>query len=251
MFKLKELLKKIPFVDRLYFLYINGRYNLNLSFQENQSQLSIFKEVFFHKAYELGFPRGVKKTVIVDIGAHYGYFSIYAAKNAGIGSKVYAVEPSFDNIRQFERNIRKAKISNVLSFQNAIAGATFERPFYTSKAANHSLFENYLAHMVSSKNVKCLSLEDFMNQNEINHIDFLKIDCEGSEHEIIQNTSTRILTKIRTISMEIHDMRHCGYDNEKTIEVLKNVGFEILFSDYEYQKDKKGFNARIVFQRIN
>jgi FkbM family methyltransferase len=249
--EIKENLKRILQVDRWYFSYINLKYNLNLNFQLNKSQLVIFKEVFYHKAYEIGFPKGIENGVIVDIGAHYGYFSIFASKNIGSQTIIYALEPSPDNFEHLSENMKAAKISHVVPTQIAISGTSTERDFYTAKSWNHSLYENYLDHMKPSTKVKCLTLDDFMSVNKINHIDFLKLDCEGSEHEILQNTNPIIFKKIKTISMEIHDMSHCGFSSDKTMGILKNEGFEILYSDYERKKHKRGFNAKVVLQLKN
>lgn len=249
--KFKDKLKWLFQVDRLFFNFINLAYSLNLNFQSNKNQLSIFKEVFYHKVYELGFPKGIENGVIVDIGAHYGFFSIFAAKNLKLSSKIFAIEPSPDNFTYFIKNIQSTGIKNIIPSQIAISCTSKDRHFYTAKSWNHSLFENYLDHMVPSSKVKCLSLEDFMNINKIAHIDFLKIDCEGAEHEILQNCDLNTLMKINTISMEIHDMSHCGFSNDATVEVLRNAGFDILFSDYESKRHKKGFNAKVVLKRKN
>lgn len=246
--EIKENLKRILLADRLYFCYINLKYKLNLNFQSNKSQLPIFKEVFYHKVYEFGFPKGVENGIIVDIGAHYGYFSMFADKNAGFGTKIFAVEPSIDNFTNLTNNIAATNIKRIIPAQIAISGSSMDRTFYTAKSWNHSLFENYLDHMMPSTKVQCLTLDDFMNLNNIKRIDFLKIDCEGAEHEILQYSDTITLQKIHTISMEIHDMNHCGYSSDKTLERLVNAGFDYLYSDYHKKKHKKGYNAKVVMR---
>ena len=249
--KFKDKLKWLFQVDRLFFNLINLKYALNLDYHSNKKQISIFKEVFYHKVYELGLPKGIENGVIVDIGAHYGYFSIFAAKNIGTKSKIYAFEPSDDNFVNLIKNIQSTGLKNIIPSQMAISSTSTDRHFYTAKSWNHSLFENYLDYMEPSTIVQCLTLADFISVQKIKQIDFLKIDCEGAEHEILQNCDLNTLMKINTISMEIHDMSHCGFSSDKTIEKLQDVGFEILFSDYERKKHKKGFNAKVVLKRKN
>jgi hypothetical protein len=48
--------------------------------------------------------------------------------------------------------------------------------------------------------------------------------------------------------MEIHDMQHCGFNNDKTIFHLINSGFSIICQDYNDKKHKPGFNAKVVFK---
>jgi len=64
--------------------------------------------------------------------------------------------------------------------------------------------------------VDAFSLRDFVSDNNIEKIDFLKIDCEGAEFEIFLNLEKELLKKINRISAEIHE-----YDNINSINDLK------------------------------
>lgn len=75
------------------------------------------------------------------------------------------------------------------------------------------------------------SLEEIIKDNNLNNIDFLKLDCEGSEYDILYGTTNSVLDKISTISIETHQGKA---DNENTaalIKYLKKVGFEINFKN--------------------
>jgi len=245
---IKQILKRVFFADLLYFYFINLKYKLHLDFKSNKDQLQIFKEVFFHKVYNRLFPFKMQNAVIVDIGAHYGYFTMYAAKNIGQHSKVFAVEPAEKNYINLVKNVEACKLHNINPLKLALAGITSNRLFYTAKDWNNSLFSNYLDHMQEGDNVFCLSISDFMQKYDIQQIDFLKIDCEGAEHEILQKTDQATLQKIKVIAMEIHDMHHCGYESSDTLEKLKMAGFRTEFSNFEMKKHKKGYNAMVVMQ---
>jgi hypothetical protein len=54
--------------------------------------------------------------------------------------------------------------------------------------------------------VKSTSLDDFILQYGIKHIDFLKLDCEGAEYKILFKCSKSTLGMIKKISMEYHDI---------------------------------------------
>ncbi len=246
--KIKQIVKKIFQLDKLYFYYVNLKYNLNLDFRSNRSQLNIFKEIYYHKVYDLGFPSGVGNYVIIDIGAHYGYFSISASKKILNQSVVYAIEASKDNFYHLCQNIQAAKVSNVIPLQMGISGVTSDRMLYNAKSWNNSLFADYLDQMQDGDIVNCLSLADFFNDQKIQNVDFFKIDCEGAEHEILQNADINTLRKIKTISMEIHDMSHCGWSSDMTMDILIQAGFEPVYNDYEKKKHKKGYNAKVVMK---
>jgi FkbM family methyltransferase len=56
----------------------------------------------------------------------------------------------------------------------------------------------------SSISVMTITLEDIFKKENLNHCDFLKMDCEGSEYEILFNTKPEILRKISNIFLEYH-----------------------------------------------
>ena len=53
--------------------------------------------------------------------------------------------------------------------------------------------------------VETLTLPSIMERNNLQHIDFLKMDCEGSEGVILRSTPKDYLQRVRKIAMEFHD----------------------------------------------
>lgn len=242
---IKSCLKERLGLDKLYILYINWKFDLQLDTSMNRSEYHILKEVF-SGGYDFCFPMD-KVCIIVDIGAHYGYFSLFSARKTALNSKIYAIEPSNSNFDKLSKNVQSSSIKNIVLINKAIGGNSESRIVYTAKPQNHSLFSHYIDGMHFGNNIVATSLNDFILDYNIDKIDFLKIDCEGSEHEILQNAAPWVWDKISVISMEIHDMRHCGYDHNKTINTLLDAGFKIVRSFYDSIKSPKGFNAKMVF----
>ena len=60
---------------------------------------------------------------IIDIGAHIGYFTIYAAKNAYQGI-VYSIEPYIESFEILKKNLKLNDLSNVKPFHAAISKIT-------------------------------------------------------------------------------------------------------------------------------
>lgn len=194
------LFNKIFQTDRLYLNFLNWKFKLNLEYKLNIGQIHILKEVFYHKAYEIGFPKKERNIVVIDIGAHYGYFSLFAAKNCA-PHKIYSIEPSVSNYLVMLANLNSSKIHHIQAFNIGISGTTGIRTLFQSKPQNHSTFSHYINGMNEGTQVHCLSLKDFIDDNNVEKIDFLKIDCEGAEHEIIQNSDFETLQKCTVISM--------------------------------------------------
>ena len=182
----------------------------------------VFCEVFIFHHYN---PEGFeieKGDLVVDVGAHVGMFSIYASK---LALKVYSVEPLAENFEFLKENININKAENIYPFNVAMSGKTGDAEiFINSSSFAHSF---YVQDGVQKKiKVPTVSLEDFVVSNNINKIDFLKMDCEGAEYDIFFNCPKEILKKIRKISMECHDINP-QWNTEKLRNFLGNNGFTV------------------------
>ncbi len=68
------------------------------------------------------------------------------------------------------------------------------------------------------------TLQEFMDSNHIQKIDFLKLDCEGAEGAILFSTPDEYLRRIRKITMEFHD--HLSqFIHDDIQKRLEEVGF--------------------------
>ena len=170
----------------------------------------------------------IKKTdIIIDIGANIGSFSIYAASITDKGL-VLAFEPDLDNYSLLAKNIELNNLYNIRIFQKAVAGVSGKRNLYRDPLNNaaHSIIKN-----VSQKtSIDCLTLSEVFLLSKINNCDFLKIDCEGAEYEIIFNTPADTLKKIQKITLEyhtpkFHDIENETYTPENLVKYLENTGF--------------------------
>lgn len=166
---------------------------------------------------------------IIDIGAHVGIFSIFAAMS-GQDIKVYSFEPAPENIQIFERNISLNKIKNIQFFNAAVASESGEREFllFSENASGHnfaSLGEK--GNSDSKIIIKTITLNDFLNEKSIAKINLLKINCEGAEYEILFNCPYEVFKKVEKISIQCHDM-----DKSKNINKMKlfleEIGFDVF-----------------------
>ena len=77
-------------------------------------------------------------------------------------------------------------------------------------------------------------------ENKLEKVDFLKIDCEGAEYSILENTPGNIYDRITTISMEFHDLKEKYFTGEHLIRTLIMNGFKIV--KYEYERTYMDLN---------
>ena len=83
--------------------------------------------------------------------------------------------------------------------------------------------------------VDSISLQQIFDNNNIENCNFLKLDCEGTEYEILENLPTSYFDKIKKIVIEYHmaDTHPELLENLKKILINQNYSLKTkkLFSD--------------------
>lgn len=189
---------------------------------------SMLLEVWIDKSYT---PPGFEiheNDLIVDIGAHIGSFSIYAAGFAKRGL-VYSLEPVHSNFELLERNVELNGFTNIVPVEKAVTEKSGQREIFV-QLGDTTMHSFYNPRGKSRKTlVRTITLADFMRDYSIDQIDFLKMDCEGSEYEILIGCPDQILERIKRISMESHPLG--GSQNQNwMIKHLKKKGFKVTLN---------------------
>lgn len=226
---------------------------LKIDYSINRSSLPLLKSIFINREYADYFPF-YQKAVIVDIGAHKGYFTLFASLNTDKQSKIISVEPVEANFRILEQNIQQNENKNekIKLIKAAVADFDGELDIHLSHDTNHSLISgNPLSGKShSTEKVKAITLDSLFSQFQLNEIDFLKLDCEGAEYDILFNASDVTLNKIKILSMEFHDLKSSEKNADKLIAYLENKHFRVL--KFQYEPSNYGLNyGKLIFQRIN
>ncbi len=189
----------------------------------------IINEIWGSKIYTPGDLLQIDKTdTVVDIGAHKGYFSVYAAKLAKKGH-IYSFEPTEKNFAFLKKNITLNHCKNIYPYKLGVAAERSERKIYEfmDQAGGISLIREWFGESdkVKSYKIKCITVDDIFTTCKIDKIDYLKLDCEGSEHEILLNTSAKTMKKIEKIGMEYHEIGNLTA--EGLITFLEKNGFTV------------------------
>lgn len=204
-------------------------------------KISIADSYILNETWLYGVHRGIeniiKKSLLgIDIGAHIGAFSIFAA-SLNPSLKIYAYEPAPDNFKLLKENINLNKLENrIILNEIAIVGNSREKRELYLTGKEHGLYtidKDYLEAIktydfhgaVKIVGVKTKTLKDVFSGYEIKSCDFLKIDCEGAEYEILFNTPLETLTKIGAMSVEYHS----GHNVVELKKFLEDNGFTITF----------------------
>jgi FkbM family methyltransferase len=174
---------------------------------------------FFAPSYVPG-----KADTILDVGAHIGVFTIKAAHRVPEGC-VYAIEPASDNFEILQLNVAANGMSNVQTRRLALAQASGQVTLWMGTGSwGYSICsappggESDDLELVEAR-----SLEEFLATENILHVDYMKMNVEGAEYEILLSTRPHSLRIIASMLVEYHPnddhsgeelddwLRMCGY----------------------------------------
>jgi len=208
------------------------KYNVLKDYKYNNPKdkdpaLSLY-EIFITKIYDKFFEVN-KGDVVVDIGGNLGLFSYYSlCKEA---KQVYCFEPS---PQSYNCIIENFNLDNLVVEESAVGAKDGKVTFNINpeSSINSSMF----ASDENSQTITCksINLNNYIKTNNIEKIDYLKIDCEGAEYEIIESLDEQYLTNnIDKICLEYH-LNKNGEINT-ILNKLKKCGFDVNFEYGDYQ----------------
>lgn len=130
--------------------------------------------------------------VLIDIGANSGIYSMQAAKIAGEGGAVIAVEPSPLMIGTLWRNIEINRFNNVRIRQFCVSDSIGEIRFWM----NHNLPNSFSLTRFDEKS-RCFSalavtVDHLVEWEALKRLDYIKIDAEGAEPAILRGAASAI-----------------------------------------------------------
>ena len=149
--------------------------------------------------------------VVVDAGAHAGFFTTIAAERVGPGGRVYAFEPEPDNWAVLKENTDDR--ANIVTVNSALWNGQGSLPLHLSHSnAEHSLVFND-ALREGDVMVPCTTLDQYFGDGFFRdsltwyttRIDFLKIDVEGAEARVLLGGLKTIRRFRPHIAMELKE----------------------------------------------
>lgn len=234
------LLDSLNLMKKPYTLKFKDGYSLKVRPKNNKrvGDIHVIKDIILYNQYELkSIP---SKGVVIDVGAQIGCFSVPVATNTDC--LIISIEPEKTNYEQLKKNKTLNKLKNIKSYNVALTKEKGFSYFYISQenSAGHSLFQD---DKKQKYKVKTLSLKDIIDENKIKKIQYLKLDCEGGEYDILLNLSKKYLDKIKTIYLEQHHTPDIlnKYAEESITNYLEKNGFNRKLIDKFYFKDEGTF----------
>ena len=200
--------------------------NLTITGNSKCQILDLVDEIFIKKIYNPQFLQINPLDTVVDIGANIGVFSLYASLSGA--SSIYSIEPLKANTDLILKNFRNNKFKMPIIIQSAVSDINGKTLFYIGDFDSHGQISKIHYDVYKNKSilVNTITLKYLLKHYNINRVDYLKVDCEGSEGQIISSLSKSDWEKIHKISLEYHDgistLSHISI-----INILRNNMFKV------------------------
>ncbi len=215
---------------------------LPVRFLVSAALYQVFKEIFMADVYEID---ALVKTlpanpVVIDVGANAGFFDVQLLSKIDRAT-IYAYEPMPANVRALQYTIQQNPRlqQSVRLFQMAVTGQPADGlDLFAEAEANAqvvaSRFAEFDKNNTQKITVPCITLTDIIQTNDLRSVDLLKLDCEGSEYDIIYHTEPELIRRIGRMVVEVHDV-----DNDRN-----NIGaFNTYVQSLGYQTTHAPINS--------
>jgi len=176
---------------------------------------------------------------IVDVGANIGYYLLMFERSVGDEGEVICIEPSVENLPELRKNIEMNRFSNVKLFEVAVGMEEGKTEMY--EGINSGIAESGKgAYEVGLKR-----LDSIVNGK----VDFLKIDVEGYEGQVIKGSMNLIGRQRPVLFLELHPhiVIRYGFSIKSILDELSQYYKEITLYEY-FRPEKTGFLTKTAFR---
>jgi len=184
---------------------------------------------------------------VIDIGANIGLFALLLAELVNSQGKIYAFEPNPKTESFLRKNIEYNHFNNVEPFCKAVTNY--------SGTANLKVKGHAVGHYLTKKElsdsemitVDTITIDDFVT-NENTKVDFIFMDAEGSEENIMKgmvktlknNPNLEIITEFNPTALYL-----TGTSSESFLNLIESLGFSFYIIH-----EKKGKFESITKQKL-
>jgi FkbM family methyltransferase len=167
----------------------------------------------------------------LDIGAHNGLYSLLASKKVGPRGRVISFEPSPRERKALRLNLALNWMRNVSVQGMALGSEAGEADFYLVEGyatGCNSLRPPAVESETRKLRVKTISLDEFLRDRRIHRVDFIKLDTEGAELEILRGARKLLSAPPRPVLLvEVSEIRTApwGYSAREILRFMEQLEY--------------------------
>ncbi len=162
---------------------------------------------------------------VIEGGANRGVTAVAIAKAVGRKGHVYAFEPVPEYFEVLQANIALNKMANISAGNFAISDRTGPLTIY-KHGEGSGVAPVQDAEIIS---VEGVTIPEFLSAHHIPKVDFVNLDCEGSELFIFRNAAAWLKHEAPPIFCEVHRqyMETLGHSVDDAVNLLSELGYEV------------------------
>jgi FkbM family methyltransferase len=194
---------------------------------------------------------------VLDLGAHQGLYTILSAKRVGPRGKVYAFEPSSRERRILRQHVWLNFCTNVAIQPLALGNEDGECELFVvngTQTGCNSLRPPVVFSGTTPQPVRIARLDDWLDRQQIGTVDFIKLDVEGAELDVLKGAVRLLERQPRPVILaEVQEIRTrpWNYHAIEIVRLLVAKGFRwfSLLGDgslSEFNKDAKELDENLV-----
>lgn len=185
--------------------------------------------------------------IVVDLGAHIGYYTLMMAKLVGQNGKVFAFEPEPRNLKLLYKNIEVNSYRNIEVVPKAVSDINGECTLFVGQESfgANKIFKPKKTDTQEFEEIKTrtIRLDDyFEGLGFLKKISFIKMDIEGSEVRALQgmknilesNENLKIFTEINRDALEDNNSNF-----RNMLELLGKYNFKFYISNKKKSEWRK------------
>src|SRR5918994_37247 len=148
--------------------------------------------------------------IVIDIGAHIGLYTIISSKRVGAQGKVVAIEADPSNFEMLNSNIKLNQLTNVIPLNYAVYSKETKLKLYLpGEELGHTTYNTVMSDRAKNEDkfveVSANTLDYLLQLKEITDVNWVKIDVEGAEFEVLKGAHNLLLNSRNiVILMEVH-----------------------------------------------
>jgi FkbM family methyltransferase len=170
--------------------------------------------------------------IVLDVGAHQGFYTLLASKLVGRNGKVFAFEPSPREQKALRLNLILNRRKNVYMQLLALGDVGGQADLYVVND-EHTGFNSLRPPGISSPTtrveVNVKQLDNWLRETKVDRVDFIKLDVEGGEFAVLKGSANFLEQRPRPVILaELEDARSgpWGLRAKDTANLLQGHGFQ-------------------------
>jgi FkbM family methyltransferase len=162
----------------------------------------IMKQKIAFEVYHSELIKSKKNEVVFDLGGFKGDTAIFFADKVGEKGKVYTFEPIHSNFEMIKMNAKSNNLEDIIvPINKAVSNKDGFMNVISGKQTTHW---SYLTNNDEGISVAVTTLDNFVSQNSIKKLDFIKMDVEGAECDVLKGASKLLKNKAPKLAIALY-----------------------------------------------